>query len=116
MNTLEYMAACKERLGITSDYALAKKLGLSQTGLSNYRTGRSRMDDDVALKVSEILGIAPIVVIAHANAERAKTAEQKARWLSLVEKISVPVESFRNLLSQWDGRTERRAQARFAVQ
>lgn len=116
MNTLEYMAACKERLGIESDYALAKKLGLSQTGLSNYRTGRSRMDDDVALKVSEILGIAPIVVIAHANAERAKTEEQRARWLSLVEKFSVPVTSFRNLLSQWDGRTERRAQPRLVLQ
>ena len=107
MNTLEYMAACKERLGITSDYALAKKLGLSQTGISNYRTGRSRMDDDVALRVAEILGIDPIVVIAHANAERAKTPEQRARWMGVVEKFSV---SFRSLLSQWDGRERRLVQ------
>jgi transcriptional regulator with XRE-family HTH domain len=116
MNTLEYLAACKERLGITSDYALAKALGLSQTGLSNYRTGRSRMDDDVALKVAEILQLHPLQVIAAANAERAKTPEQKARWTGLMEKFSGPIESFRNLLSQWDGRTERRANARFYAQ
>lgn len=108
MNTLEYMQACKERLGITSDYALAKALGLSQTGLSNYRTGRSRMDDDVALKVAEILGLHPLQVIASANAERAKTEEQKARWLSLMEKFSV---SFNPLLSLWNG-VERRSQSR----
>ena len=108
MNTLEYLSACKKALGIESDYALAKALGVSQTGISNYRTGRSRMDDDVALKVAEILHLHPMQVIAAANAERAKTDEQKARWTGLMEKFSG---SFHNLLSQWDGR-ERRAFAR----
>jgi transcriptional regulator with XRE-family HTH domain len=110
MNTLEYLAACKTALGIESDYALAKALGVSQTGISNYRTGRSRMDDDVALKVAEILQLHPLQVIAAANAERAKTPEQKARWAEVMEKFSV---SFRNRLSKWDGR-ERRLQARLA--
>jgi transcriptional regulator with XRE-family HTH domain len=116
MNTLEYLAACKERLGIESDYALAKRLGISQPTISSYRGGRSRMDDDVALTIAEILQINPLQVIAAANAERAKTPEQKARWEGLMEKFSAPVESFRSLLSQWDGRTERRAQARFVMQ
>jgi len=115
MTTLDYLAACKAQLGIESDYALAKKLGISQTGLSNYRTGRSRMDDDVALKVADILQLHPLQVIAAANAERAKTDEQKARWLNLVEKFSGPIESFLDLLSHWDGR-ERRGQARLSLQ
>jgi len=115
MDTLEYLAACKTRLGIESDYALAKALGISQQAVSSYRAGNSKINDDVALTVAEILGINPLQVIAAANAERAKTEEQKARWLGIVDKFSVPVTSFRNLLSQWDGITERRAQARFVM-
>jgi transcriptional regulator with XRE-family HTH domain len=115
MNTLEYLTACKERLGIESDYALAKALGVAQTTVSSYRIGRSRIDDNVALSIASILEIEPIVVIAHANAERAKTKEQKARWLGLVEKFSVPTKSFRSLLS-WDGHTERRGQSRLLMQ
>lgn len=110
MNTLEYLAACKARLGIESDYALAKQLGVRQPTISSYRMGRSRMDDDVALKVAEILNLHPLQVIAAANAERAKTDEQKARWMGLMDKFST---SFRNRLSNWDGR-ERRQEARYA--
>lgn len=108
MNTLEYLAACKDRLGIDSDYALAKRLGVRQPTISSYRAGRSRMDDDVALKVAEILELHPMQVIAAANAERAKTEEQKARWIGLMEKFSA---SFNGLLSGWNG-VERRVLAR----
>lgn len=112
MNTLDYLAACKERLGVETDYALAKRLGIRQTTIISYRKGRSRMDDDVALKVAEVLQLHPLQVIAASNAERAKTEEQKARWLGLMEKFSG---SFRNLLSQWDGQ-ERRAVRRAFMQ
>jgi predicted transcriptional regulator len=105
MNTLDLLEAVKARRGITSDYALAKVLGVTQSAVSSYRTGRSRIDDDVALTVAEILQMHPMHVIAAANAERAKTEEQRARWVELMEKFSV---SFRNLRSSWDGR-ERRA-------
>lgn len=109
MDTLEYLAACKKRLGIESDYALAKALGVSQTGISNYRTGRSRIDDNVALTIAQILGVNPLVVIAQANAERARTPELRAKWLGIIE-------DFRALLSQakFDGVERRRNTARLA--
>jgi transcriptional regulator with XRE-family HTH domain len=116
MKTVQYLDAVKARFGLVSDYSVAKKLGFTQTAVSQYRHGRRFFDDDAALIVAQVLDLEPIVVIAAANAERAKTPEAKARWESLMEKFSAPVTSFRNLLSQWDGRTERRAQARFAVQ
>lgn len=112
MDTLGYLAACKKRLGIESDYALAKALGVTQAAVSSYRTEKSKISDDVALTVAEILGINPLEVIAAANAERAKTPEQKARWTGLMEKFSG---SFRSLLSQWDGR-ERRSASRAYMQ
>jgi transcriptional regulator with XRE-family HTH domain len=93
MNTLDFLAACKARLGIESDYALAKRLGVAQSSVSNYRTGRSRIDDDVALTIADILGIDPIIVIAAANAERASSPERRARWEELMS-------GFRSLLPQ----------------
>lgn len=95
MNTIEYLDAVKAARQITSDYALAKVLGITQSTISGYRAGRSRIDDDVALTVAEILGLHPLHVIASANAERAKTPEQRERWSGVMEKFAV---SFNALL------------------
>jgi plasmid maintenance system antidote protein VapI len=108
MKTVDFLDAVKQRLGIQSDYALAKALKIAQPTVSGYRAGRTCVDNDVALAIAEILDLNPMVVIAAANAERAKTPEQKARWSGIMEKFSASV---RNLLSPWDGR-ERRAFAR----
>jgi DNA-binding transcriptional regulator YdaS (Cro superfamily) len=94
--TIQFLDAVKEKLGIDSDYALAKRLGFSLSGVSSYRTGRRFLDDDAALVIATALEIHPFEVIASANAERAKTPEQRARWSGVMEKFSV---SFLNLLS-----------------
>ncbi len=107
MTTIEYLDAVKTRLGITSDYALAKALGWPQATISGYRTGRRYFDDDAALSVAAALDVHPLQVIASANAERAKTPEQRARWSGVMEKFSA---SFRNLLSGWTGEERRQAQ------
>lgn len=108
MNTIDYLRAVKAQCGISSDYALASRLGVTRSAVSKMQQGETSFSDDVALTVAEILQIHPMEVIAAANAERAKTPEQKARWIGLMEKFSV---SFRSLLSHWDGR-ERRQQGR----
>jgi transcriptional regulator with XRE-family HTH domain len=112
MNTMDLLEAVKVRRGITSDYALAKALGVSQPTVASYRSGNSRISDDVALTVAEILQLHPLQVIAAANAERAKTPQQKARWEGLMEKFSG---SFRNLLSTWDGSERRRTGRAYAL-
>lgn len=96
MNTIGYLDAVKKRLGIESDYALAKSLGFSLSSVSGYRTGRRFLDDDAALTVAQALNINPLIVIASANAERAKTPEQRERWSGVMEKFSA---SFNALLS-----------------
>ena len=101
MNTIEYLQAVKTRLGITSDYALAKALRVGHSTICSYRAGRSRIDDDVALTIAEILDLLPIQVIATANAERAKTPEQRARWTGVLEKLSV---GFNTLISGYSPR------------
>ena len=93
--TIEFLDAVKEKIGITSDYALAKQLGFPLSTMSNYRTGRRIIDDDAALEVATALGVNPLAVIAAANIERAKTPEQRARWSGVMEKFSA---SFNSLL------------------
>ncbi|EOA05789.1 phage protein [Herbaspirillum frisingense GSF30] len=93
MNTLEYLDEAKNRLGLPSDYALSKALGLTTSAISNYRAGRSRIDDDVALKLANLTGRNPFELIAAANIERAKTPEMKALWQGLMEKISKSFET-----------------------
>jgi transcriptional regulator with XRE-family HTH domain len=85
MNTLALLEAVKTRRKITSDYALAKALGVTQQAVSSYRSGNSIINDDVCLTVATILEIPPIGVIAQANAERAKTPELRQRWMELVQ-------------------------------
>lgn len=94
-NTIYFLDAVKEKLGITSDYALAKQLGFSLSTVSNYRTGRRVLDDDAALTIADALKLHPLSVIAAANAERAKTPEQRDRWSGVMEKFSA---SFNSLL------------------
>lgn len=95
MNTLEYLDEAKNRLGLPSDYALSKALGLTTSAISNYRAGRSRIDDDVALKLANLTGRNPLEVIAAANFERAKTPEMKAIWQGLLSKVA---KSFNSLM------------------
>lgn len=70
MLTVEYMAACKARLKITSDYALAKALHLSKQQGRNLSKGNSVMGATTAARVALILALPVHQVIADAELER----------------------------------------------
>ncbi|MFA8363216.1 DUF3693 domain-containing protein [Burkholderia ubonensis] len=93
--TCRYLDAAKQRLGVQSDYALAKALGLRTTAISNYRSGRNHFDDATAIKVAHAAGLEPEVVLFAMQVERAKSDEARAVWASLLEKFS---EGFRTLV------------------
>lgn len=95
-STLQYLDEAKRKLHIESDYALSKRLGCNTSTISNYRAGRSRMDDVIAVKVAEILEKNPLELLASLNLERAKDDEVKLVWKGILEKIS---KGFNGLLS-----------------
>jgi len=88
MKTLEYLDATKARLGLPSDYALAKRLEVTKETVSQLRSGKMQISDAMARKISEILGVSPIEVLIAKNAEKAKDPEIQAGWNALLEKIS----------------------------
>ncbi|HJW55853.1 MAG TPA: hypothetical protein VJ577_11315 [Burkholderiaceae bacterium] len=85
MNTQEYLDAVRTKLGITTDYALAKALGVSKQAAGQWSKGVCGFNDDVARRVAEILGIHPGIVVLDMHRERAQTPETRALWQTIFE-------------------------------
>lgn len=85
--TINYLDEAKQKLGIESDYAMAKWLGVGRAAVSNWRVKRNFIDDYAAAKIAEALGIDPMMVIAAANAEREKDVEKRGYWKKYYERL-----------------------------
>lgn len=70
MQTCDFLDEVKALYGLTSDYQLAKKLAVTQPTISSYRSKRSFLSDDIALRVAHLLDVEPLLVLACVNAER----------------------------------------------
>ncbi len=88
MSTLQYIAAAKSRLGIESDYALAKKLNVTRSYVSKIQSGNMVVSDKTACQLAEILDINPARVVIAAHAERETDPKMQAVWAGLLSKIS----------------------------
>ena len=78
-----YLDAAKARYKLSSDYALAKKLEVGGSHISNYRSGRSHPDDAMAVHLARLLDIGPLEIIAAAHYHRASRlddSEGKRLW------------------------------------
>jgi len=60
----------KAALGVDSDYALAKALGITQPAVTAYRHGKSAPEPAIAGRLAEIIGQPPLQVIAMIEQER----------------------------------------------
>lgn len=89
MNTCDFLDAVKSSYGLASDYQLAKKLSVTTSTIGNYRSKRSFLSDDMALKVAHLLEVDPLIILACVNAERnlkSGSAEVFDFWANLAEK------------------------------
>lgn len=106
MRTPEYLDLARQQLGLPSDYALQKPLGVTKQQLSRWRTGVDSFSNGVALRIAELTSLQAERVLIDAQIEKAKTPEEKAVWRAILEKIS---KSFKPLLlGRWPG-VERRS-------
>jgi transcriptional regulator with XRE-family HTH domain len=74
VKTKDYCRALKVKLGVTSNYALAKALGIRRQRISNYVNGLRVFDNTTAVRVAELLGRDPMKVIADLELERGSDA------------------------------------------
>lgn len=64
--------AAKEKLGITSDYALAKHWNLTTQRISLWRRGDSGISNERGIEIAGILGVDPGPILLELEAERAR--------------------------------------------
>ena len=80
----------KDTKGIESDYKLAKVLEVRQQTITNYRSGRSQMSDEIAFRAARMLGRAPGPVMAQIAGERAKDAQVSKAWAEMAKSPAKP--------------------------
>lgn len=77
LRTVELLERVKAAYGLPSDYALAKKLGLTRSAISHYKCKGTTLDDRMALEIAELLELNPMLVMASMHIERAERQNDK---------------------------------------
>jgi len=80
----------KIKYGVTSDYALAQKMGLTRGAIYNYQKNISFFDTKTCVTLSHILACTPYEIIAHTELERAKKAANEKLinfWIDEIENM-----------------------------
>lgn len=83
--TVDFLNDVKAKYGITSNYALAKLMGQTDTAVARWMHGKNTLSDETAVKVAELLEIEPSFIMACIAAERSKDAKVKAAWKHTAE-------------------------------
>lgn len=94
MDTIEYISRVKSALGITSDYALAAKLGVTRGYVSRLQSKHEVMSNKLARQFAEILDIPAGIVVLHAEIERARRSDDGEAirvWEEIQEGFLVPL-------------------------
>lgn len=84
MTNSDYLDAVKARLNITSDYELAKRLGVPRNGIPAIRKGTRAVPLDVAYKLAITLELDPALVVADLEAQREKNEARRAFWSGFI--------------------------------
>ena len=85
--TVELLDEVKRRHGLTSDYQLHQRLGVTRAQISKYRTGRDYLSEETAVKVADMLQLERGVVLAWIAGERAKMPSARDAWRVLAERL-----------------------------
>jgi len=72
MTNLELFAQVKAEYSLTSDYQLARKLGISDSRLYTYKKRGSALGDDVALNIENLLNLPEGSLLFEVKAQQTK--------------------------------------------
>ena len=89
MHANELLDAAKVKSNITSDYGIAKRLGLPPQSIPAMRSGKRPIPLDVAYKLAIILELDPAQVVAELEAEREKHAGRAEFWRSFLQRAAM---------------------------
>jgi hypothetical protein len=89
--SLQMLDAMKLRLGLESDYAIAKHLGFTKSFLSSVRLGKAGFGDESGLIVAHVLNEDPAYILGLLHAERAKDDRARKVWEKVAATFARPL-------------------------
>jgi len=89
MKAADWIDRVKKVKGWESDYRVAKERGFKANTISTYRKTGGPMDENIALKVAEALGVNPAGVMVDQLAERSKSESVRATLAREVERLCI---------------------------
>jgi transcriptional regulator with XRE-family HTH domain len=103
--TRDFLDALARQYGGASDYALAKRLGVSKQSISNYRSGIRYIGDELAIRIAAELELDPAYVLACVNAEREREPTVSRVWQELARRLAAVVLALGAIGAAGDGRS-----------
>lgn len=95
----EFLDRAKRNAGIVSDYQLAGTIGINTQNISSYRKGKSLPDERMVLKLCELSGDDPALVVAEFQAMRAKDDGVRELWRMVAARLAqVPAHAVAGVL------------------
>ena len=89
MRSIELFDELKETLGISSDYALAKELGVNKQTISNARKMNTRPDVYMIFRAAELLKRDPIQMLAETQIDGERNENKRAFWKRKLSEIGM---------------------------
>lgn len=87
LTTRDLLAAVKARHNIPSNYALAKFLEVRENDVSRWNTGKNTPNDAMAVRLAELAGMDPTVVLSAMQAARCNDDALRPIWERIAESI-----------------------------
>ena len=88
MDMAKVIDEAKEKLGVESDYSLAKRLEIPNPRISEYRSGKARPDAYACARLAEILEMDPFELLAQVEAETEKNETRRTYWKKVAERMA----------------------------
>jgi len=88
MNISKVLDDAKEKLNISSDYALAKATKIKKEYISMYRKGDRTPDAYACARLEEVLKLKPYELLSQMKAETEKNEEKRDYWKKVSERIA----------------------------
>lgn len=85
--TRELLEAAKTAHAIPSNYRLARVLGVTDNTLGNWQSGRSIPNTALAMRLAEMAGRDPAIVVAELAAERAQDDDERDLWRGIAARL-----------------------------
>ena len=92
-NINELLDRYGEVIGRNSNYAIAKKLGVSHQAVARWRNGRTGMDETTVMQIAEELNADPIAVLARVKLSRNPSDRDQRVWSRYAGRVLVALVS-----------------------